>query len=55
MAGLHSLEDAELVGEHLAEMFFAFKNYSTSKKIGFLSVLGFFIVGPIIYYYNLEK
>ena len=51
MAGLHSLEDAELVGEHLAEMFLAFKNYSTSKKIKVVAPLSIIVMLTWYYFY----
>lgn len=51
MAGLHSLDDAELVGEHLAEMFLTFKNYSISKKIKVVAPLSIIVMLTWFYFY----
>jgi hypothetical protein len=44
MTGFHSLEDAEMVGEHLGKLFLGFKNSSTSKKIKVVVPLFIFVV-----------
>lgn len=44
MTGFHSLEDAEMVGEHLGKLFLGFKNSPTSKKIKVVAPLFIFVV-----------